>query len=345
MIGLVTQALHAIHATRRWLDRVDPRRLDAAARAVQLPVVNGVIEGPIQQIHVTIALGKDVDAQGDTRLNARMRLLDPKGVPGFDVCAEGLLDVVRGADATVGDPDFDDAVRLSTDDLPLALALCSADTRALLVRMVRRGWRRDQSAWWRDDAVGEPDALVIELGMAVDACLALRRTQPIAALVEARMHDPVPTVAALAGQVALARRWLEPPALRALLAHPDPALAASAAAQLGDEGVTHLVAAYQQRHPLKRIHAAIQLAAVAPDGVVGLEATLIRGLDGPLRAGCIEALGRVGTGAALAHLRALSGTGDALKAIQGRRASAAGGVSLADLVGGELSVVDPDRTE
>lgn len=333
--------------------RAHRHHLEVLARELQLTVVDGGLEGSREQVHIAIevisrevgAFSEHADASGraQRRHIAAIRLLDPKGPPGLDLGLERLVDqLTSGPDLLLGDPAFDEVVRVTAADPALTVSLLDAPLRQRLVTHLRRGWVRRNAEWTRVEVTADVLRLQEELELGVGICLALRRSRPVGVLLEERLRDPVQGVRDTALGLLLDRGWLDEPGLLVAMDSPRLDLATRAALELGPVGRRWLEEGLVHPTRERRLRAAAALAHQMPERAEVLEPILLAGLRTDLAPQCIDALAHVGGAATLAALEGRADGAETVQTLLARRSRREGELSVADLAGGDLSVAEPD---
>jgi hypothetical protein len=258
-----------------------------------------------------------------------------------------------------GDPVFDGAVRVQTEAPAQAMSVLEARIREAAAEAVRAGAEFTGQRWEaRLSAAPSPiGARLLTVARAIGrahALLADRLAQPEATVLDRLHHDRVPGVRRQALALLLAQNGATAARLGPCLTDIDPDVRVTAAERLGAWPV--LVEVVRTGSRSWRVRAATTLARVGASLPAG-DAALVREVleralrDEALASAAAEGLGSIGTTASMPHLvhaaragplRARAAARRSVQKLRARLGDSAGGLSLAEGSGGELSVADDD---
>ena len=250
---------------------------------------------------------------------SRLRLTLPRSLGmKFVPEARQVMRVLMGQDLELGDPSFDEVVRMSGN--PTALrATFDAPTRWAVRLLIERGGTCDGDAielsWQHDRSAGR-DAEAIDCALEAARALLADKGATLERLARIAAEDPKPGVRLGALKCLVERHRSArqtPDAIRAALGDADPAVRLVAALETGDRAVLEGLVP-PGNPPAIRIRA-VEALALTDTGLDFLRRVMPR-LDGATRA------------AAVAALKARGGI-------------AVGGLALAETEGGGLALSDP----
>lgn len=260
-------------------------------------------------------------------------------------------------DVTVGEPRFDQQVRVHGDDPATVLALFDHRTRRAVLRAVEAGARFSKGRW-RLELVVPRRPSGERLRRTLEAVAAAHRTvrdgleRPLATgLLEQSRNDPARGVRSNALEQLIQRRLADASSLRTALADADPDIRLMAARALGGpEARGTLLALLREGHRATRVSAASLLVkdagALAAEEARAVIGAATEALHEPETADdAAEVLARLASPAAARALveAANRGSGSARRALQALRADAGtgGDLALANDRVGELSISKP----
>lgn len=358
--GIVALVLRmGIQTARRWkealatvADELGLTYVEGGAFAGR-PSLTGVIDG------VSVVLDAYTVSTGKSSTTYTRLRVTPAIDPGLELNQEGLLAAVGKAlgarDLEIGDPHFDQEVRVRTRTPNRAVASLHARARARARSSLATGATLDDGTWKRQrrGMVTDPEWLSGAIRSLVATAKAVAPQGSVGqSLTDMATSDPIAGVRLRALEALVAERVASDALLEQALRDREPRVRLCAAIALGTRGAAALEGMLDQ--PGVGAEAAVARARLAlprgPELQTQLEAALLAAAQGePPNLEAIDALGSIGTVAAVPGLLSLvegawpgglqRRARSAVRSIQSRIEGAdRGQVSVAEPAGGGVSL-------